>query len=590
MPAAYRPHLPPDASKNLMSRSIILFIATAALSLTASAARGGPHLVRAGEDLQAAIDHAAPGDELRLEAGATFRGNFVLPATQGTSTVTLRSDVPDTPGRNERVTPGAAARFAKIVSPNNSPALRTAARAHHWRLAYLEFPATREGYGDIIAIGDGSSAQADASTAAHDIVLDHLYVHGDPLLGQKRGIALNGASVTITNCYISDIKAAGVDAQAVAGWNGPGPFTIENNYFEATGEGFLLGGSDPAIPNLVPHDLVFRFNYVARPMVWRDPVLATPTHVRVTTTARGTLQAATYAYRVVALRPVGQGTTAHSEPSTPTEVHSTGGAVTIAWDAVADATEYRIFGRNAAGATQYWTSTKTTFTDDGTAGKDGTPPKDATLWQVKNLFELKNARHAVVDSNVFENNWLSAQPGYAIVLTPRNQDGHCPWCVVEQVEFANNVVRNTSAGFNISGYDSPHPSQQTRGVRIAGNLIEGVTKKLGGNGWAVLIGDAPRDVVFDRNTFEFDGTTLVYAYGGTKAEPKPILGFQFTHNAAPASEYGINGADASPGAVAIKRYFPDAVIDGDGREGPGADAAKLKAMAESVAKGVVPVN
>jgi hypothetical protein len=574
-----------------MSRSFILFISGAALSLTASAACGAPRIVRAGDDLQAAIDHAAPGEELRLEAGAIFKGNFVLPATNAGTVITIRSDVPDVPGANQRVTPQTAERFAKLVSPNNSPALRTAAGANHWRVAYLEFPSTREGYGDIIAIGDGSPAQSDAAKAAHDIVLDHLYVHGDPLLGQKRGIALNGAAVTITNCHISDIKAAGVDTQAIGGWNGPGPFSIENNYLEATGEGFLLGGSDPAIPNLVPRDLVFRFNYVARPMAWRDPIVQSPANVRGAAAAGGTLPAGTYTYRVVALRPVGQGTVGHSLPSSPVEVKSSGGSVTLTWAAVADATEYRIYGRTAEGATQYWAATNTSFTDNGTAGKQGAPPKDATLWQVKNLFELKNARHAIVDSNVFENNWLNAQPGYAIVLTPRNQDGRCPWCIVEQVEFTNNVVRNTAAAFNISGYDSPHPSEQTRGVRIAGNLIEGVTKKLGGNGWGVLIGDAPRDIVFDHNTFEFDGTTLVYAYGGTKTEPKPILGFQFTHNAATRSEYGINGADASPGAVAIKRYFPDAVIGGDGgREGPGADASKLKAMAESVSKGVVPAK
>jgi hypothetical protein len=79
----------------------------------------------------------------------------------------------------------------------------------------------------------------------------------------------------------------------------------------------------------------------------------------------------------------------------------------------------------------------------------------------------------------------------------------------------------------------------------------------------VLIGDEPRDVLFDRNTFDFDGTTLLYAYGGTATAPRAIAGFRFTNNAAPHGEYGINGADASTGTLTLKRYFPDSVVTGN---------------------------
>src|SRR6516165_2864933 len=79
-------------------------------------------------------------------------------------------------------------------------------------------------------------------------------------------------------------------------------------------------------------------------------------------------------------------------------------------------------------------------------------------WQIKNLLELKNARRVRIEYNLFENNWVEAQPGYAILFTPRNQDGKCPWCVVESVEFSHNIVRNTSAGMNILGFDSPNVS------------------------------------------------------------------------------------------------------------------------------------
>ncbi len=110
----------------------------------------------------------------------------------------------------------------------------------------------------------------------HHITLQHVFIHGDPLLGQKRGVALNAAHVTISDSHISDCKGVGQDTQAIAGWNGPGPFTIENNYLEGAGENVMFGGADPAIPNLVSSGITFRRNYVARPMSWRDPIVATP--------------------------------------------------------------------------------------------------------------------------------------------------------------------------------------------------------------------------------------------------------------------------------------------------------------------------
>ena len=70
-------------------------------------------------------------------------------------------------------------------------------------------PANQDGFGDIIQLGDGSSAQNSLAQVPHHIVLNHVYVHGDPLFGQKRGIALNAAHVTISDSYISDCKASG---------------------------------------------------------------------------------------------------------------------------------------------------------------------------------------------------------------------------------------------------------------------------------------------------------------------------------------------------------------------------------------------
>ncbi len=45
---------------------------------------------------------------------------------------------------------------------------------------------------------------------------------------------------------------------------------MTNNYLEAASENFLLGGADPAIPNLIPSDITFTKNYVTKPLSWRS--------------------------------------------------------------------------------------------------------------------------------------------------------------------------------------------------------------------------------------------------------------------------------------------------------------------------------
>jgi hypothetical protein len=545
---------------------IALFCCTS-LSIAGAASAATVRYVKSGDNLQAVLDAATDGDEIRLQAGATFSGNFVLPLIAGVTTgITVRTDLPDNqvPAENERVIPARAVNFAKIVSPNTAPALRTAAGAHGWRLVCLEFRNNKDGFGDILQIGDGSSAQSSLSQVPYDIVVDRVYLHGHPLYGQKRGIALNGRDVTIRNSYISEIKAVGQDSQGIGGWNGPGPFTIENNYVEAAAENFLLGGSDPPIPNLVSEHVVVRYNYMSRPMAWRDPIIPAPEGVSAAASSGGALPPGTYGYVVVAGRMVGQGTKGHSKPSAQVSASlSTTGAVRISWTAVPDATEYYVYGRAAGAESQYWKVTGTTFTDSGVTGTSGTPPKSGTIWQVKNVFELKNARDVVVENNVFENNWKEAQAGYAIVFTPRNQDGHCSWCTVESVTFRRNIVRHTGSGFNILGHDYPNVSQQTKDITISDNLIYDVRQSYGGTGWGMLIGEGPRDLVVTHNTFDFDGTTLVYLYGGTASSPTAMSGFVFTYNAGPNNQYGINGASASPGALALQMYAPGGTVTGN---------------------------
>src|SRR6185312_5332261 len=101
-------------------------------------------------------------------------------------------------------------------------------------------------------------------------IVDRCYLHGDPVIGARRGIAMNARSGAVVDSYIADIKKAGEDAQAISGWNGPGPYKIVDDYLEAAGENVMFGGQDPSIQDLVPSDIEVRGNHFAKKLAWKS--------------------------------------------------------------------------------------------------------------------------------------------------------------------------------------------------------------------------------------------------------------------------------------------------------------------------------
>jgi hypothetical protein len=247
------------------------------LSMVIAAGAVGPAasqaIVAANGDLQRALNAAFPGDTIFLEPGATYVGHFVLPArsSRDTRPTLIRTAGPDAVPEGQRMTPDSAGRLAKLRSPDAEPVLRTAPGARGWTIELVEFAPSANGAGDMIQLGDGSAQQKLLATVPSDLTLDRVYVHGDPEGPQKRAVALNSARTTISNSYFADIKAAGQDSQAIGGWNGPGDYTIENNYLEAAGENVIFGGADPSIIGLTPTHIIFRRNQVSKPLAWRQP-------------------------------------------------------------------------------------------------------------------------------------------------------------------------------------------------------------------------------------------------------------------------------------------------------------------------------
>jgi hypothetical protein len=225
-------------------------------------------VVNAGGNLQAAIDSAVRGDKIVLQAGATFNGPFTLPnKTTGAGWIYITSSAyAALPPPGTRVSVADAVNMPKITVVANKAAIVTKGKAHHFRFVGIEVkPQPKAFVYTLIQIGNRETA---TTALPRNITFDRCYIHGDPDVGGRRGVAMDGINVAVIDSYVSDFKENGADTQAVWAHNTPGPLKVVNNYLEAAGENLMTGGSDPAIANLVPSDIEIKRNHFFKPLAW----------------------------------------------------------------------------------------------------------------------------------------------------------------------------------------------------------------------------------------------------------------------------------------------------------------------------------
>ena len=198
---------------------------------------------------------AAPtGGFIRLNGAdrVTIDGSIGGAGTDRSLPITVRSSQA-LPLR--RITPSDRALLPSIGS-GTTVAVRIS--GSHWHFVGLAFRSTQYGQGNIIEVnGD-----------ATDVVFDRLLIEGGST-GQRRGIALNGRGQTVTRSYIRNIWRTGDESQAIAGWTGPGPITITDNYLEAAGENVLFGGADAASVDRMPSDILVEGNFMTKNLAWK---------------------------------------------------------------------------------------------------------------------------------------------------------------------------------------------------------------------------------------------------------------------------------------------------------------------------------
>jgi hypothetical protein len=151
---------------------------------------------------------------------------------------------------------------------------------------------------------------------------------------------------------------------------------------------------------------------------------------------------------------------------------------------------------------------------------------------VKNNFELKNAQRVLFEGNLLENSWGGfSQTGFSVVLSPKNQNNHCPKCQVTDITIRYNRIRNVGGVFEIQNGLSKTGGESAGGGRysihdvIADNVHDQDFK--GHGAFLAILSNAPpvHDVWLDHVTAFVPGPIM-----SVKSVDAKIDGFRMTNS------------------------------------------------------------
>lgn len=345
------------------------------------------------------------------------------------------------------------------------------------------------------------------------IVIDRCIFTGAYDRNVRRAISLNGRDISVLNSFIDRFQDNSTDSQGIGGYNGSGPYTIENNFVEAAAENIMFGGAKGQSPDnppydmraITPSDVLVRFNYLPK----------NPDRLKLDNWTSGVF--------------VDQGKIIRKPNGASTNfIASTAGMTGSAepdWSS-SDIQDGEVHWRPFTGR-----------------------------WIVKNNFELKHGDRVVFSHNVLDKLWAESQQT-PINLKAESQPSKCkpedPACYyarTENILIRSNVIRSAPAAWKGST-----DGGIIRNWRIENNLFFDIDNQAYGLGTepTILISSYVSGLVMDHNTFHNPVSAAALVIEGSGVSDMPLV---FRNNILGRGRLGIKGPGRAEGNATIARFM-----------------------------------
>jgi hypothetical protein len=375
--------------------------------------------------------------------------------------------------------------------------------------------------GPVINIQDSGTGQhtiveqgvTSTEHQASRIAVDRCIFTGAYDRNVRRAISLNGRQISVLNSFIERFQDNSTDSQGIVGYNGTGPYTIENNFVEGAAENIMFGGAIGQSPDNPPYDMrgvtvsdvVLRYNYLPKnPDRFKHENWAPEKFVD-------------------------QGKVIRKPNGASTTFIATNSGVTGSTD-------------------PDWSASSV---QDG----EVTWRPFNGRWIVKNNFEVKQGDRILFSHNVLDKMWVESQQT-PINLKAESQppkcgreDPRCYYARTENVIVRSNVIRSAPAAWKAST-----DGGILRNWRIENNLFFDIDNVAYGAGTepTMQVSSYVPGLVIDHNTFHNPVTAAALIIEGPSVDDMPLT---FRNNILGRGRAGIKGAGRTEGNSTIARFM-----------------------------------